>query len=139
MLASSHFYILQFNCKEVKSSAVELAAYLAENNVVVAYLQDTKLLAAPCSPFFPGYALEQRHLPGGLGFSLVIFICLNVPYTWQDIFPLLRGNTTKETIAISTSLNGSPLCIICLHPTVLLLPLDILWSLQILSPSWVTA
>ncbi|XP_047737394.1 gamma-aminobutyric acid receptor subunit beta-like [Hyalella azteca] len=57
----SHCRVLfPFNCNGIQSSTVELATYLAENDVAVACLQETKLSAASRPPSFPGYALERR-------------------------------------------------------------------------------
>ncbi|XP_018009037.1 uncharacterized protein LOC108666636 [Hyalella azteca] len=112
LLAPSHLCVLQFNCNRIQSSAVELATYLTKNDVAVACIQETKLSTASCSPSFPGYALERRDRPGGHGGGLLILIRHDVPYFGQDISPFLCGDTTMKAMAISTPLNGSPLCII---------------------------
>ncbi|XP_018025718.1 uncharacterized protein LOC108681219, partial [Hyalella azteca] len=91
--------------------AVELATYLAKNDVAVACLQENKLSAASRPPSFPGYALERKDRPRGHGGGLLTLI-RHVSFTGQDISPLLHGDTTMEAMAISIPLNGSPLRII---------------------------
>ena len=59
--------VLQININGLNSSKRELAAFLHENNVKIACVQETKLRPNTADPCFPGYALLRRDRPGDGG------------------------------------------------------------------------
>ena len=96
--------ILQINVNGIQTSRRELSAFLHENNVKVACVQETKLRPNTADPSFPGYALLRRDRPGGGGGGLAFLISHDVEFSPIDVTDVIGADPHLELQAINLHL-----------------------------------
>ena len=103
-------HFLQFNTNGIQNSSEQIYDLITKHNILVACIQETKLIPGAPVPNFGRYAVERRDRPSGGGGGLITLIHPSINYTTVD--SAYFSDPITENLAIEVDLDGAKLLII---------------------------
>ena len=100
-----------FLCLPHPNSHQEICELLEQQDILVACIQETKLISSSQLPTFDKHSVERRHLPAGAGGGLITLVHLSVNYTVVDSSPFFPDSTI-EHLAIEVDVDDANLLVI---------------------------